>query len=91
MGVSNDCSIFSSGELTEDTGCKRGNVEETEGIEEIERQQGYLHRTQTVIADEHVQNEGSCLHPTSCAFSRCFIPEENKWQELEFQDVLRGS
>lgn len=29
-------SIFSSGEITEDTGCERGKDEETEGREEIE-------------------------------------------------------
>lgn len=47
-------------------------------------------RTQTVIEDKLVQKEGSWLHPTSCAFSRVFIPEtENKWQELKCQDVLR--
>ncbi|CAB1439026.1 unnamed protein product [Pleuronectes platessa] len=47
---------------------------------------------ETVIAVKRVQNPESCLHPTSCALSQVFIPEtENKWQELECQEVLRGS
>lgn len=67
--------------------------------EEVRR---YLRRlapakTQTVIADKRVQKQPSRLHPTSWAFSQVvffvflflLLSRENKWQELECQDVSR--
>lgn len=82
-------SLQASGGKAEETGEDRGSREEAG----MPSQVAPARNTQTVIADKRVQNEGSCLHPASCAFSRVFfIPEtENKWQELERRDVLRGS
>lgn len=86
--------FFSAGQVTKNRTMRVG---ETEEDRENERKQIYLctlpqQEPKTVIADKHVQKAVGCLHPTSCAFSQLFIPEtENKWQELESPNVLRGS
>lgn len=43
-GFSCDCSLFSAGEITADTGCKRGEVGGARGKEDAERKRGCLHR-----------------------------------------------
>lgn len=62
-------SLQASGGKAEETGEDRGSREEAG----MPSQVAPARNTQTVIADKRVQNEGSCLHPASCAFRRVFF------------------